>query len=42
MAMETEMPLFGQHVDLAMDGSFADFSSQAPFDHTLAGKPSPG
>lgn len=36
------MPLFGQHVDLAMDGSFADFSSQAPFDHTLAGKPSPG
>lgn len=40
--METEMPLFGQHMDLAMDGSFADFSSQATFDQTLAGKPSPG
>ena len=42
MAMETEMPMFGQHMDLAMDGSFADFSSQATFDQTLAGKPSPG
>lgn len=49
--METDVSFLSQSLDLSMDGSFSDFTSQAglldprshpPFDQALAGKPSPG
>lgn len=51
MATEADVSFLGQSVDLSMDGSFSDFTTQASlldprthptFDQALAGKPSPG